>query len=118
MSIERIHFDRIPEGMKMVNACEYDSLEDGTELFWIPQRIIYGDKYIMKNGKKKKIQIITAIKYPVYRVKLSKYHHRSVGGYHPCIVEDPNAEYPDLVPWASNWIYADHNVYIKNEEEL
>lgn len=111
-----INHEPFPKGMRMVNAYEYETLEDGIEMFWIPQRIIYGDKYIMKNGKRKKINIITDIKYPVYRVKFSKYHHRSVGGYHPCIVEDPNAEYPQLVPWANNWIYADHNVYIKEEE--
>ena len=107
-----IKTEKIPDELTMVSILELSELEDGIELFWIPQKIIYGPKKVRTiTGKMKTQQVITEIQYPVYRCKLSKYHHKTVSGYLPCLVEDPSPEYPNLVPWASDWIYADRYIF-------
>ena len=106
-----MNIEHIPDNMDHVS--NISKLEDGTELFWIPIHYGWGTKTIRKNGKDKKITIITDIYRPVFRVKLSLYHHKTVSGYLPCLVEDPSPEYPNIVPWSSDWIYADNNIYIR-----
>lgn len=100
------------EEFRWLSHNELEDMSDHSELFWIKERCIYRDKVeINHKGKevRKKNFYLDHVEYYPYRVRLEKYHHRSVSGYYPCIVADPNAEYPYMVPWADEWIYLYEN---------
>ena len=103
------------EKFEPIGTLQLEEMADGSEIFWEKKIDIFEDqnKEILKNGKIKKIKqrIFKGFKYEVYRTKLSKFHHKTVSGYLPCLVEDPNGEFPYPTPWADNWTYAGNGVF-------
>lgn len=86
----------------------FENMEDGCELFWVRQRGVWKDRIVIKNGKEivKKDDVFCYYDYQPFRVLLSKKHHRSTAGWEPCVIAAPNGEFPWLVPWQCDWIYA------------
>lgn len=97
---------------KQLTPLEISNLSDGSEIFWIKRVYIWEDtfKTVYKKGQKVQKRIkdgrLKSIKYEPYRCKLVKNHHMTVSGPATCLVADPNTEYPYMVPWAGDWIYA------------
>lgn len=110
---------------KQVNCHD---LPDGSEVFWIKYVYIWEDIYktVYKKGKPVQKLIkqgrLKEIKHEPYRCKLVKNHHMTVSGPASCLVGDPNPEYPYMVPWALDWIYATSDgcgyTAIRLEEEI
>ena len=103
------------EKWEQVSITDLDKLEDGTEIIWERKIPIYEDfkKEIITKGKKKikKEQRFKGFKYEPFRTVLSKYHHKTVSGYLPCLVSAPDGEFPWLTPWQSDWIYAGNGTF-------
>lgn len=104
--------EELREKFRGIGYDELENMPDHSELFWIKEKWIYRDKLeINHKGKevRRKNFYLDHIEYYPYRVRLEKFHHQTVAGYLPCIVSDPNAEYPYMVPWSGDWIYLYEN---------
>lgn len=113
-----------PNVWKIVNFIDMEDLEDGSEIIWERRIPIYDKvkKPYTKKGKLcyKRVEVLTGFKYEPYRTRLSKFHHKTVSGYIPCLVADPSPEFPYPVPWLDDWIYAyggaNESLYIRREK--
>lgn len=112
------------EKWRQISTIDLDQLEDGTEIIWERRFYTYEEvkKETMVKGKKKikKEQRITGFRYEAYRTILSKYHHKTVSGYFPCLVSAPDGEFPYMTPWLDDWIYAFNGafeqMYVRRKE--
>lgn len=96
---------------------DINDLPDGTEIIWEKKIDVYEEKKIPTTSKgktkMKKVKRLVGFRYEPYRTILSKYHHKTVSGYLPCLVEAPNSEFPYLTPWQSDWNYAGNGTFIQ-----
>ena len=104
-----------------------NDIPDGSVVFWVKHVYVWEDtfKTVFKKGKKLQQRIkdgrLKEIKYEYYRCRLDKHHHKTVSGDAICLVSEPNADYPYMVPWQGDWIYAacgsDSHISIWVEED-
>lgn len=98
------------EKWEEISSKDLKDMPDGSEIIWERKYDIWEDVTVnvLVKGKlkEKKEKRLKGFRYEAFRTILSKYHHKTVSGYLPCLVSAPNGEFPYMTPWQGDWIYA------------
>ena len=100
---------------EQISTRDLNDMPDGAEIIWEKKIDIYEEVsvtcLVKGKPKEKKEKRLKGFRYEAYRTILSKYHHKTVSGYLPCLVAAPNFEFPYMTPWQGDWIYAGNSVF-------